>query len=115
MEVGAPSSPVCRPIDARRVAARVADGDRAGVGADDMFLHHVAQHRVQLRAVFGREHGDIGDVAQVGDVENAVMGGAVVTDQPGAIQAEDDGQVLDGDVVQRSCRRRAAGTCCRSP
>ena len=41
----------------------------------------------------------LGDAAQVGDVEEAVMGGAVVAGEAGAVHAEDDGELLQADVV----------------
>ncbi len=49
--------------------------------------------------VFGRHEDDLGNAAQVGDVEEAVMRGAVVAGEAGAIHAEEDGQLLQADVV----------------
>jgi hypothetical protein len=43
--------------------------------------------------------GGVGDVAQVGEVEEPVVGGAVVGRETGAVQAEDDGELLEADVV----------------
>ena len=42
---------------------------------------------------------DVGDVAEVADVEEAVMRRAVVAAQAGAIHAEGDVQILQRDVV----------------
>ena len=74
-------------------AARVAQRRRAVVG--DRRAQHVDQHRLVAR----RHHDDVGQRAEVGDVEGAVVGRAVVADQPGAVHREDDVELLQADVV----------------
>ncbi len=75
-------------------AARIADGggrvvDRGGRG------NHVNQF-----GFVGRGHDDeVGQAAQIGEIEGAGMRRAVGADEAGAIDGETDGQILDGDVV----------------
>ena len=48
-----------------------------------------------------RGHDDhVGKDAQIGQVISAVMGGPVGADQAGAVEAEDDRQVLEGDLLE---------------
>ena len=61
----------------------------------DRGAQHVHQHRLVARG----HDDDVGDRAEVGDVERAVVGGAVVPDQPGAVHREGDVEALQGDVV----------------
>ena len=79
--------------DAGDRAARIADG--AGAGKLEGGLHHVGQ----LVFVFGRHENHLGNAAQIGDVEEAVMRGAVVAGEAGAVHAEEHGQLLQADVV----------------
>ena len=53
----------------------------------------------ELDLVGGRHHHEIGQGAQISEVEAAGMGGAVRADQPGPVEAEADRQILDRDVV----------------
>jgi len=76
-------------------AARVADGGRAGV------LVGGVQHLAAFVFVGGRQDHHVGDGAQVGVVIGSGMGGAVLAHQPGAVDAEGDVQVLQGDIVHQ--------------
>ena len=58
-------------------------------------VEHVDEHRLVAR----RHQRDVRQAAQVGDVEDAVVRRAVVADQAGAVHREDDGQLLQADVV----------------
>ena len=75
-------------------AAGIAEGDRAVVVVEGG-AEHVHQHRLVARG----HHDDVGEGAEVGDVEGAVVGGAVVADEAGAVHGEDDVQLLQADVV----------------
>ena len=61
----------------------------------DRGLDHVPQFVFVLR----RHDRHIGQAAQVGEIEDAVMGAAVVPGEPGAIHREDDRQTLHADIV----------------
>ena len=74
-------------------AARIADGDGAVV------LERGEQHVLQLVLVLGVHVDDVGDAAQIADVEEAVVGGAVVAGEAAAVHAEDDGEILQRNVV----------------
>ena len=74
-------------------AARIADGDGAVV------LQRGEHHVGQFVLVLGDHVDDVGDAAQIADVEEAVVRGAVVAGEAAAIHAEDHGQVLQADVV----------------
>ena len=52
----------------------------------------IASSRGAITTTFGQR-------AEVGDVEDAVVGRAVVADEPGAVHREDDVQLLQADVV----------------
>jgi hypothetical protein len=78
---------------AEALAARVAQRGRAVV--EQRGAQHVAQHRLVARG--HRDH--VRQRAQVGDVEDPVVGRAVVADQAGAVHREDDVQALQADVV----------------
>ena len=80
-------------LDADALAARVADRDRAVVAQRG--VEHVDEHRLVAR----RHQRDVGQTSQVGDVEGAVVGRAVVADEAGAVHAEHDRQALEADVV----------------
>ena len=58
-------------------------------------MQHVDEHRLVAR---GHQH-DVGQAAQVGDVEGPVVGGPVVAHEAGPIHREDDVQALEADVV----------------
>ena len=75
-------------------AARVADGDRAGV-----VVGHRPEHVDELVFILRLHVDDVRDVAQIADVEEAVVRWAVVAAQAGAIHAERDVQILQRDVV----------------
>ncbi len=57
--------------------------------------------RAALVLVGGRHHHDVRDAAQVREVEGAVVGGAVVADQAGAVDGEQHRQVLQRHVVDQ--------------
>ena len=57
------------------------------------------QHFSTLVFVLGGHDDEVGDAAQVAVVEAAGVGGAVGADESGAVEGEQDIQVLDGDVV----------------
>ncbi len=58
-----------------------------------------AQHVDQHRLIAGRHQDDVGEQAQVGDVEGAVVGRAVVADKSRPVQREGDVELLQADVV----------------
>ena len=57
------------------------------------------EHVDQLRLITGCHHDDVRERAEVGDVEDAVVGRSVVADEPGAVHREDDVELLQADVV----------------
>jgi hypothetical protein len=59
----------------------------------------VPQHVLQLVLVLGRHHDDVGQGAEVGEIVEALVGGAVGTDDPRAVEREGDVEVLETDVV----------------
>ena len=75
-------------------AARVADGDRTRV-----VVRHRPEHVDEFVFILRLHVDDVGDVAQVADVEEAVVRRAVVAAQAGAIHAERDVQILQRNVV----------------
>ncbi len=80
-------------------AARVADG--AGAGVELRGAEHIGE-----LVLVGRDHVDeVGDRAQVGDVEEAVVGSAVVARKAAAIHAKDDREVLEADIVDDGVKR----------
>ena len=100
-----PSSPQRRTSAARPTAANgardhlggglgIADGRRAVV------LDRPVDHPHQVLPI-ARGHDDqVGQRPQVGEVEGAMMGGAVGADQSGAVQQQRDRQVLQGDFLE---------------
>ena len=78
---------------ARACAAWVADGTWAIV------VDHGPKHVGEFGLVLWLHVKDAGDRSQVGDVEEAVVRGAVIPREAGAVHAEGDIQVLQGDVV----------------
>ena len=85
----------------RRVRERHADGlatrvaQRRGSVVMQGGVQHVHEHRLVAR----RHQHDVRQAAQVGDVEDAVVGRAVVADEAGAVDREDDREPLQADVV----------------
>ena len=73
--------------------ARIADGARSRKLEGG--LHHVGQ----LVLVLGSHQHDLGNAAQVGDVEQPMMSGTVVAGKPGAIHAEENRQLLQTNVM----------------
>ena len=58
-------------------------------------VHHVLEFVLVLRV-----HVDeVGNAAEIADVEEAVVGGAVVAGEAAAVHTEDDGEILQGNVV----------------
>ena len=80
-------------LGARAGAARVAD--EAGAGELQAGVEHVDEFVL----VFGLHDRGAGDAAEVSDVEETVMRGAIGGGEAGAVHAEGDGEVLQGDVV----------------
>ena len=74
---------------------RAGSGWRPGRVVAQRGVEHVDEHRLVAR----RHQRDVRQAAQVGDVERAVVGRAVVADEPGAVHAEHDRQALQADVV----------------
>ena len=66
-------------------ASRVADGDRAVDGRGG------PEHIDEFGFVLWGHHGEVRDVAQVGQVEDALMRAAVVTDDTAPVDGEEDG------------------------
>ena len=81
-------------LRARARAARITDGDGALV-----VVGHRPEHVGEFFLVLGLHERDVRHVAQVADVEEAVMRRAVVAAQTGAVHAEADVQVLQRDVM----------------
>ena len=75
-------------------AARVADGDGAVV-----VVGHGPEHVDEFVLILGLHVDDVRDVAQVADVEEAVVGGAVVAAEAAAVHAERDVEILQRDVM----------------
>ena len=71
----------------------IADYRRASVGQG--FFEGFAQGL----AVAWCPNGGVGYAAEHGKVKDPVVGGAVFADHSGAVEAEDYGQLLQGDVV----------------
>ena len=78
------------------------DAEAAGVADDNGSLvrelggvHHVAE----LVFVEGRADSEVGDGSEAGEVEGSVVCGAVVADDAGAVETDDDGKVLEGYIV----------------
>ena len=74
-------------------AARVTDHGRLFPGGGG------GNHSRELRLILGLHHNQPGHGPEEGDVKEAVVGGAVVAYDAGAVQAEYDRQVLQTDVV----------------
>src|SRR5580658_9667308 len=77
----------------RACAARIAHRSRTVV------QHRRVEHVGQFVLVLGVHVNDVRNAAQVADVEEAVVCCAVIAAQTAAIHAEDDGKVLQADVV----------------
>ena len=60
---------------------------------------HGVDHVAQLDLVGRRHDGEIGQGAQISEVERAAVGRPVGADQPGAVHREAHRQILDRDVV----------------
>ena len=82
------------PVDYRTAAAGVAYDPGAAVG--QLGGEHEA---AQLTLVVGGGDGEPGYGSQGGQVESAVVGGAVFAHEAGAVEAEGDGQVEQRHVV----------------
>ena len=71
-------------------------------------LQGEAKHRGDVQLVAGGHDDHVGEEPQVGRVEDAVMRRSVGAGQAGAVEAEDDRQVLQGDfledLVEGRCR-----------
>src|ERR1039457_3612273 len=78
---------------ARAHAARVANGYRT------VPVHGREEHVGQLVLVLGHHVDNVGDAAEIADVEQAVVGGTVVGREAAAIHAENHRQVLQADIV----------------
>ena len=83
-----------RHLDAAAFAARIAHRARAVVD------RNLGRDHVHQFGLVGSRHDDeIGQAAEIGVVERAGMGGAVGTDQAGAIDREAHRQALDRHVM----------------
>ena len=80
-------------VEDGRHAARVADRDRA------VERQGRAQHVLQLDVARRRHHGHVRDEPEVREVEGAVVRRAVVADEPGAVDGEDDRELLQTHVL----------------
>ena len=81
--------------DLRRGAVGVPNGDGTLVGQFD----RVVQHDLQLLRARRRQHAHARHLGQQRQVVHAVMAGAVVAGDAGAVEAEHDRQPVQGDVV----------------
>src|SRR4030042_264547 len=70
-----------------------ADGRRMTIGERRF------QHPLQLILVLGRHDDHMGHMTQVDDIVNPLVGGPIIRDDAGAVEGEDDGQVLERDIV----------------
>ena len=86
--------------DARAVATRVADGDWAAFIAG-----HGPEHVHELVFIARLHVDDAGDATEVGDVEEAMVRGAVITAEAATVHAQAHGQVLDGHVMHDHVER----------
>ncbi|KAF5033547.1 hypothetical protein DSECCO2_605510 [anaerobic digester metagenome] len=63
----------------------------------------MAQSRVQAMAqqifIARGQHGDVGNVPQIGDIKSAMVGRAIFAHKACAVYAEGNGQVLQADIV----------------
>ena len=75
-------------------AARIADGDRAG-----MVVGHRPKHVAEFIFVLRLHVDDSGNLPEVADIEEAVVGRAVVAGKAGAIHAKGDVEVLQRDIM----------------
>ena len=64
-----------------------------------------AQHRGDVELIAGRHHDHVREEPHVRDVEDAVMRRPVGAGQAGAVEGEDDGQVLQGDFLENLVER----------
>ena len=65
-----------------------------------MLLHRGGEHHVHQFILILRSHGDdVRHAAEIGDIEQAVVRGAVVGGKARAVHAEDYGQILERDVM----------------
>ncbi len=63
-------------------------------------LQHGRVHHVrQLILVFGNHVDDVGNAAQIADVEQPVVRGTIISGEPASIHAEDNRQVLQANVM----------------
>jgi len=81
-------------------AARIADG--AGAGQLERGLHHVSKFVLHL---WGHQD-QFGNTAEIRDVEETMMRGAVIAGETGTVHAEDDGKLLKADVVMTGSKAR---------
>ena len=107
ISIGARLAPAAARRRPRRAGSAARPGRRRSVSAVCSMSH---EHRLVAR----RHQHDVRQAAQVGDVERAVVGRAVVADEAGAVHREDDVELLQADVVDDLVVARAAGTSSRS-
>ena len=90
-----------------RLGRRFRITDRAG----GIVTQGKVEHGPQVVRIAGRHDHQVRKHTQVGQVKCAVMGRPVRTDQPGTVQHEHDGQVLQGhlleDLVEAPLQERA--------
>src|SRR5690606_13226336 len=83
------------PFGAYTLAAGITDHKRKIRTVELCGVHEVTQ----FAFVHGCAHDHIWYTAHEGNVVGSVMGGAVFTDEAGAVQAEDDRQFLNGHIM----------------
>ena len=85
----------------KRVRERHAEAGAARVahGSGPLYRDSCREHMAKLLLVLWRHDAHVGHLAQVREVEDAVMRRAVLADEAGAVEAERHGQVLQADIV----------------
>jgi hypothetical protein len=62
-------------------------------------LERCPEHVTQFVFVPGSHHDQIGNGAQITQIELSVMGGSILTDQTAPVHSEDHGNFLKGHIV----------------
>ena len=84
---------VAGPVDTDAFAARVSDRERFAV-------FECGEHKIaELSFVCRCSDHHSGDIAHESEVEDAVMSNAVFADDTGAVETEDDRELLNCDIV----------------
>ena len=93
-----------RLADGQRLELRIQRNASAGAAREahrsgSRVLQRRSQHVLQLVLVLGRHHDDVGQGAEVGEVVETLVGGAVGADDARAVERKGDVEVLEADVV----------------